>query len=92
MTTNLKNPATSIRFDNSVKEFRQKHRDTVGRFFAIMLAVFRTCQTSVKTPVDLEKAHDHVFGSEDQHIKPCEWCAVTFKKRKEHQERFLTQD
>lgn len=78
-----------IPYTTRIEHFAVKHHDTVGPFVQILLGVYTTCQwNKAGSPVDLEKAHSHVFG-EGKH-KRCDWCFSTFERRREYQKEFFT--
>lgn len=79
---------TSASYNVREQHFAVKHHDTVGPFVEIMLDVFTTCQFDKTGPhVDLEIAHDHVFGNASH--KPCDWCSSTFQRRRDYQKEFF---
>lgn len=73
------------------QHFSVKHHDTVGPFVEIMLGVYSTCQwESAGSHINLETAHDHVFGNHANGSERCEWCFASFERRRDYQKEFFS--
>lgn len=73
-----------------VEHFALKHYDTVGPFVDIMLNVYRTCCPETTLPINLHKAHDHVYGNNETGHKPCSWCKPQLEFRVQQQQKFIS--
>lgn len=70
-----------------------KHWDTVGPFIEIMLGVYVRCPWNEAVhPIDLVKAHDHVFGNVQQKHAACATCIGRFRRQRAKQLIFFGRD
>lgn len=70
-----------------IRVFCMHHWKTVGYWPEIMLGVYTTHVPEAKEPINLQEAHDHMWGTETQ--PRCERCYSSFERRVAYQLQFV---